>query len=341
MTLRATTDATDAVIAIDIGGTTLKGAVLTASGRVLTRKTVATFSVNDDAYAGVAALVDVMKRDTEAAGFTSAGIGLASPGLVDSDTGVIEFAANLRWASLPLRGSLEERFGLPVAIDHDARAGARAERTAHAADHIGFRNFLFIPIGTGVAAAVYAAGVPIIGSTGSAGEFGHIPVVPHGDLCGCGQHGCIEAYASASSILGRYQQFGGTALSSSSEIAAHLDDDPIAARVWNDAVEALAIGVTAVTAVLDPAFVVVGGGLSNSGEILLTPLRASVEAHLGWRTTPQIIQSVLGSHAGLVGAALIAWGDRPIPDSFAVDASRLLGVSEPFTVQIAPAVRLG
>ncbi|WP_213814271.1 ROK family protein [Glaciihabitans sp. dw_435] len=311
-------------LAIDIGGTTLKGAAVDRDGRVVTESTVGTFAVGDNAFAGVRALLRLLHTEAEDLGHAPAGIGIASPGLVDAATGTIVFAANLGWNTLPLKSLLEQEFGVPVHVEHDARAGAIAERAAHADDHAAFRDFIFIPIGTGVSAAVVTSGMLVVGATGAAGEFGHMPVIPGGELCTCGQHGCIEVYASASNILARYGKLGGTSATSTPDIAASIATDPIAARVWADAVDALAIGIVSLSAVLDPSAVVVGGGLSRAGDLLLDPLRSLVGRRLTWRTVPRILQSALDSEAGLVGAAVLGWSGTPLDNDFALSLHREL-----------------
>jgi glucokinase len=320
----------EAALAVDIGGTTLKGAAFDSAGRVVARRTVGTFDIAGDAYLGVLALLEMLRDDARAAGFSLAGIGLASPGLVDPASGTITFAANLGWDLLPLRERLESEFHVPVYVGHDARTGALAERSAQSgAGDDAFRHFIFIPIGTGVSAAVVTGGVLVEGFTGAAGEFGHMPVVPGGELCTCGQRGCIEVYASATSMFSRYVKNGGTRARSAREIAATLGSDPIGAQVWSDAVDALATGITALTAVLDPAIIVIGGGVSAAGETLLLPLRARVTERLGWRSAPRIVQSALTSQGGLIGAAMLGWSDSTLAPGFAAGAHRSLTAYAP------------
>ena len=316
--------ALDVVIAIDIGGTTVKGAAVDATGTVLARQTTSTFDAERDAYASVVAIARQLVDEAAAAGYTTAGIGIATPGLVDPASGTVRFAANLGWDAFPLRGLLEAEFQVAVYVGHDARTTALAERAAHGAGASGteasasydpaYDNALIVPIGTGVSSAVVTGGVLVEGATGAAGELGHMQVVPNGALCTCGQHGCIEAYASGTTILERYLERGGTTASSTQAIASVLYTDPVAARVWADAVDALAIGLAGITAVLDPAVIVIGGGVSAAGDTLIDPLREAVSTRLGWRSTPRIEQSALGALGGLIGAAILGWADR-VPDA--------------------------
>ncbi len=158
--------------------------------------------------------------------------------------------------------------------------------------------------------AVVAGGRLMSGAIGGAGELGHIPVVPGGRPCACGQCGCVEAYASGSSVLARYRQLGGT-LGSTTEIAAATAVDHAARRVWADAIDALAVGIIVLTAVVDPALVVLGGGVARAGAVLLDPLGRVLASRLTWRAAPELSLCVLGSRAGLVGAGLLAWA-RPV-----------------------------
>lgn len=317
------------VLAVDIGGTTVKGAVLDRAGSVVARRAAPTFAVPGNAFASVAALVAQLHEAAAARGRRPVGIGLASPGLVDAAAGVVTYAANLGWSGMPLRDRLQDRFGLPVALEHDARAGALAERATHPEDTAGYTDFVFVPIGTGVSAAVVSGGVLVRGGSGAAGELGHVPVVPGGEPCACGQRGCVEAYASARSVVERYRRRGGRSATSAPELVACLEVDTVARQVWGEAVDALALGVAGLTAVLDPTTVVVGGGLSSAGDALLDPLERRLRDQLTWRAPPRLVRSVLGPRAGLVGTALLAWAGRPTALGFPRTAARELAGDVP------------
>lgn len=323
-----------AVIAIDIGGTTLKGAAVGRDGRVILKRDEATFAINDDALAGVIALAQALLNGARNEGYDVQSVGLASPGLVDPSSGTIVYAANLQWESLALSKELNRRFEIPVYVEHDARAGAIGERAAQSGDPRRFRDFVFIPIGTGVSAAVVTAGSLVTGATGASGEFGHVSVFPEGEMCVCGRGGCIEAYASATSIVARYLLLGG--VGSAPQIVDRLNEDTAAAQVWGDAIEALARGVVSLVAVLDPAVVIIGGGLSRSGSALLEPLRHRVQELLTWRAAPVIQLSSLGSHAGLIGAANLAWNGQELPQTFTESMLRDLDTRNQDSAASAP-----
>jgi len=303
-----------AVVAVDVGGTTVKGLVRIGDV-VLDRVVVPTLgpaggtaadAVGGPALAAVTSVVDRLAAAAATAGHPLVAIGLCTPGVVDSGTGTVVVAVNLDWHDLPLADLLRARYGVPVAVAHDARAAATAEIAARTAAGRDVAEMVFIPIGTGVSASLVVDGRLVVGAAGGAGEIGHVCVRPGGEPCTCGQRGCVEVYASARNIGRRYREAGGTIDGAADEIVAAVDTDPVAAAVWADAVDALAAGVAILSAVLDPAVVVVGGGLGESGERLLAPLRTAVDARLGWRPSPRIEQSLAGAGAGLAGAALLA-----------------------------------
>lgn len=306
-------------LAVDIGGTTLKAALFHDNGVIAEQLTVPTITTDRDALTGLQTVIQCLMEAASAAGHRVSGIGIASPGAVHARQGVIEKAVNLAWTDLPLQRIIEAKYGIPVQLEHDARAGAIAERHAHPDERTDYEDFIFVPIGTGVAAAITAGGALIRGATNAAGEFAHVSISPLGQVCACGQRGCIEAYASAASVMTRYRARGGTAAATTPDLARSIDYDGDARAVWDDLVEALANGLISMTAALDPAVIVIGGGLSQAGEILMAPLRLAMASKLSWRPTPRIVQSRLGSHAGLIGAAIIA---RPgtVSDNFASNA---------------------
>jgi glucokinase len=301
----APTSLDDGLVAVDIGGTGIKGIALDGAGRLYRRIDIATPADRGDVLGRVGDLVDALRDSLEANGRPLRRLGVACPGLVDADAGVVRFASNLEWRDLELGRWLTDRFGVEAAIENDARAGAIAE---HAWAVPGEADDLaFIPLGTGVSAAYYVDGRLARGATDAAGEFGHVRAIAGGEPCTCGNLGCVEVYTSAANILARHVRSGGTA-ASTPEIVARLDGDPLARRVWNDAIDALAVGLAALVTLLDPSRVVIGGGLSLAGDALLVPLRERFAREISWRALPPIDGSALGSHSTLVGAALLGWG---------------------------------
>lgn len=296
------TTTTPAVLAVDLGGTAMKGVVIDAAGRELAARTVPTPEA--DVVTALTRLLDDLAALAVDHGATPLGVGVVTPGSVDEERGVVRYASNLRWRDLPLRDLLSGALDLPVGVGHDVRAAGLAEQLFGAGR--GSDSFVVVPIGTGVAAAIVNEGRVVVGFTGAAGEFGHIPLVPDGERCPCGQRGCLEAYASAGALVRRYAAVEGR-VRSAEEIVAALGSDPTADRLWDEAVAVLAQGLNVLTILLDPELIVLGGGLSRAGDVLLVPLTARMEAGLAWRDRPPVVLSELGDRAGRVGAAVLGF----------------------------------
>lgn len=302
--------ASAAVLAVDLGGTAMKGAVVTARGETVAQLTRPTPS--SEVVAALIALFHDLEELATELGRTVVGAGVATPGMVDEERGVVLYASNLDWRDVPLLDALRESLDVPVALGHDVRAAGLAERVLGAAQ--GTDDFVLVPIGTGVAAALVTAGGTITGATGAAGEFGHIPMVLDGEPCTCGQRGCLEVYVSGAGLARRYAAAGGDALSSR-EIVARLGTDAVADAVWADAVDVLAQGLVTLTLLLDPTVIVLGGGFSRAGDALFVPLRERVTAGLAWRGSPRIVRSELGGDAGRIGAAILAFRAAGLGDA--------------------------
>jgi glucokinase len=301
------------VVAVDVGGTAIKGAVVRADGVVLQHiETPTPVDAGPDEV--VRAVRAVTARLVAGAGATDgrtvadvAAVGLVVPGTVDAAAGVARWSANIGWRDVPLRDLVAQDTGLTTVLDHDVRAAGVAERELGLTR--GVDDSLLVVIGTGIAGVLSVDGRVVLGATGVAGEIGHLPIWPDGDECPCGQTGCLERYASAASISRRYREATGDLageVAGAREIAAMRSTDAVASRVWDQAIEALAIGLAAATMMLDPALIVVGGGLSAAGEPLLEPLRAGLARRIRWRPPPPVELSPLGPRAGLLGAAILA-----------------------------------
>jgi len=297
------------VVAVDVGGTTLKGGVCDGDAALLHRERRPTERREQEALVGdIVALIDSLAAEGRARFGADgvAGVGLAVPGLVDEAHGVAEHAVNLPWRDLPLAAIVAERCGLPVVLGHDVRAAAAAE-AALGAGH-GAADVLFVAIGTGIGGAIVAGGDPYGGAHGRAGEIGHTVVDPDGPPCACGARGCVETLASAAAIERAYGESGAGDGASAREVGALARaHDPAARAVWDRAVSALAAGLANAITLLDPARVVVGGGLAEAGAALLDPLAAEVEERLTLGEAPPIVGAALGAEAGCRGAALLAW----------------------------------
>jgi glucokinase len=300
------------VLAVDVGGTTIKGAVVDAEGHIRHSLT-APSDADGDPVGAIRSLCSRLRDEA----VDPVALGVVTPGIVDEVVGVVTYAANLRLRDVPLKRLLGADLGLPVAVGHDVRAAGVAEALAGGLD-----DFLLLPLGTGIAAAVVVRGVPIAGATGAAGEVGHMPVHPGGEPCSCGQRGCLEVYASAGGIARRYARLGGSSDVDSRTIAATVDTDPLARTVWDDATTALGTALATLTLVLDPASIVLGGGLAEAGDMFFEPVREALRGALAWRSPPPVLRSAFGVRAALIGAAVLARraAGLPVPPGWASPA---------------------
>lgn len=338
-----------AVVALDVGGTGMKCALVApggSPGRQRAQHSAARGQSGRDeltvahaqrhptgAERGPQAVVDtildvaeglVEKARTD--GLGPAAIGIAVPGIVDEAAGVAVWSANVGFRDVPLRDLVTARLGLPVALGHDVRAGGIAEARLG----VGWdaRHVLFVPVGTGIAAAPVIDGHALAGAHGAAGEIGHIVVRPGGPRCGCGQLGCLEAVASAAAVGRRYAELAGSPATAAQVASAVAAGDAVASRVWRETVDALADGLLTAQALFDPEVIIVGGGLAEAGALLLDPLREALRARLTFHREPRVVRAALGDEAGCLGAALLALdtlaavGGRSTPDNPAVPSGR-------------------
>jgi glucokinase len=298
------------VVAVDIGGTSIKASLVGPRGLPS-----APVRLPTPVSGGPAAIVDAVARVVGTLRTPGTGaVGCAVPGVVEPGTGVVRRAANLGIVDdLPLGPVLADRLGLPVTVEHDVRAACRAESELGAARSVG--DAVVVVAGTGLAAGLLVGGRVVTGTRGAAGEFGHVPVVPGGEPCACGQRGCAEAYASAGGLRRRYRDRSGPDRSgptpsdpglTAAELVSRLDDDPLARALWAEACVASGRALVATTALLDPAVIVLAGGLSLAGPLLADPVRATLAAGLAWREPPPVVLSGFGDRAGVVGAGLVA-----------------------------------
>ncbi|MGW8888590.1 ROK family protein [Streptomyces sp. NPDC055749] len=297
------------VIALDVGGTGMKAALVGADGALLHEARRATGRER-----GPDAVVDTIldfAADLRAYGEKHFGApalaaGVAVPGIVDAENGIAVYASNLGWRDVPMRALLGERLGVPVALGHDVRTGGLAEGRIGAGK--GADRFLFVPLGTGIAGAIGIGGSIEAGAHGYAGEIGHIVVRPDGPDCGCGQRGCLETLASASAVTRAWAAASGDPDADAADCAKAVESgDPAAVQVWQNAVDALAAGLVTALTLLDPRMLIIGGGLAEAGETLFTPLRAAVEERVTFQKLPHIVPAALGDTAGCLGAGLLAW----------------------------------
>lgn len=300
---------TPAVVAVDVGGTTIKSGTFAAD-----RADVATRPTGRER--GVDAVVDeigdvlaVAERHARAAGRDVTAAAVAVPGIVDEREGVGALSVTFGWRDLRLADRLAG-LPFPVVVRHDVRAAARAEAAAGAAH--GAPSALVVVVGTGIAAATVLDGTVLDGATSRAGEIGQVGVVDPE----VGQAVTLEHVASARAIAERYARRTGRAAVTAADVADHVDHrrgDPEAVVVWHEAIDALADALSSAVVLVDPALIVVGGGLSRAGRAVVEPLRDALGHRLGWRASPEVRTARFADLAGLAGAALAAAAHSPVP----------------------------
>ncbi|MGW7722824.1 ROK family protein [Streptomyces canus] len=298
------------VIALDVGGTGMKAALVGTGGELLHQGRRATGRDRgpDAVVDGILDFAAELRAyGIEHLGAPALAAGVAVPGIVDEERGIAAYSANLGWRDLPLRGLLTDRLGgVPVALGHDVRTGGLAEGRIGAGK--GADRFLFVPLGTGIAGAIGIAGRVESGAHGFAGEIGHIVVRPGGTPCPCGQRGCLERYASAAAVSEAWSSVTGNPEADAADCAKAVEaDDPKAREVWQHAVDALADGLLTALTLLDPRTLIIGGGLAEAGQTLFTPLREAVRQRVTFQKLPTIVPAALGDTAGCLGAGLLAW----------------------------------
>ncbi len=305
-------------IGIDIGGTKIAGALVTDDGVIITE-------LREPTPAGdPAAITDVVVSmiDRLRSGQDVIAAGVAAAGFIDAAQSTVYYAPNIAWRNEPFRERLRERLDLDITIDNDANAAGWAEFRFGAARDV--HDMTMLTIGTGVGGAIVVGDRLLRGGFGTAGELGHLRVVPDGLPCGCGARGCIEQYGSGRALLRMANEIadaGGIGLRLAAErersggltgdLLAQLlvDSDPGALHALRQLGTWLGQACASLSAVLDPELFVFGGGVSVAGDLLLDPVREAYLAHLparGYHPEPRFAVAELVNDAGVVGAADLA-----------------------------------
>lgn len=318
------------VIGLDVGGTTMKGAVLDETGRILARGSRETRLQNNLPLLieRMAALIEELQQR---AAVPVEAVGVGFPGPFDGPRGYSIHSPNLSLHGVDVRTPLEREVGLPLAFENDLRTATLGEAVYGAGK--GVRHMAFVPIGTGIGLGNVIDGQLMRGAFGISGELGHISVPGNEAVCNCGKVGCVETVASAEGIvrlakvrlqrafaeipeeaqmLPLVQMTGGELekLTAYDVAAAVLKGDPVAAEAWREVSEVTGWAISLVINLFNPQLVVIGGGVSEAGELLLDPVRKSAWQHVmkaGHEKT-RIVRASLGPDAGMLGAGALALG---------------------------------
>ncbi|MEU6082023.1 ROK family glucokinase [Streptomyces sp. NPDC047108] len=306
-------------IGVDIGGTKIAAGVVDEEGSILETCTVPTPPTPEgvvDAIAGAVRRVST--------GHQVEAVGIGAAGYVDDKRATVLFAPNINWRHEALKDKVEQRVSLPVVVENDANAAAWGEYRFGAGQ--GHDDVICITLGTGLGGGIIIGNKLRRGRFGVAGEFGHIRVVPDGLLCGCGSQGCWEQYASGRALV-RYAKQRAQATPENAALLLGLGDGtpagvegkhvseaarlgcPVAVDSFRELARWAGAGLADLASLFDPSAFIVGGGVSDEGDLVLDPIRKSFRRWLvggQYRPHAQVLAAQLGGKAGLVGAADLA-----------------------------------
>ncbi|MGE5584575.1 MAG: ROK family protein [Bacillota bacterium] len=312
------------VVGVDLGGTKVATAAAGCDAAIVSRVTSPT-EPERGVDAVVATIIESVEEAVAEAGATLdavAGVGVGSPGPLNPETGVVTFAPNLKWHDVPLGALMRQALGVPIYMENDANLAALGEARYGAGR--GSKNMIYITVSTGIGGGLIFDGEIYSGSSFVAGEIGHMTIADEdeGPRCGCGNYGCLESLASGPAIARMARELirhgeetmivdlvqGNIELVTSEIVGrAALAGDAAAIAILGKAADYLGIGIANLVNILNPDTIVIGGGVSRVGEILLEPVR-EVVAERALRPAfeaVRIVQAELGPDAGVVGAVCL------------------------------------
>ncbi len=305
-------------IGIDVGGTNLKFGLVARNGKILRKEVLPALAhlghkaVLKQIVKGIREISSEIKRTGVL------GLGIGTPGLVDSKNGIVYDLTNIPgWKNVPLKKILEKEFGLPAFVDNDVNLMALGEWACGGAK--GAQNVVCLTLGTGVGGGIIIEGRLYRGTTLSAGEIGHIPINFKGLKCICGNTGCLERYIGNKVIVHTAKRYikkektilrkwidEGNALTPELLARGARLNDKVSLKIWEEVAECLAAALSGVVNFLNPEKIIIGGGVAQAGKVLFEPLRKKVREKA--MTIPgkkvKIVKAILGENAGIIGAAM-------------------------------------
>lgn len=313
-------------IGIDVGGTNVKIALVDGEGKIIYSNSVPTYAQMGYEYTvnNIKQAIRDLMKETNTDAKEIEGIGFDFPGQVDYKTGVVKLAPNIPgWVNVPIAQMIEEEFNIPTRIDNDVRCAALGELKFGAGK--GCENFVCITVGTGIGSGLVINGQLVRGATNAAGEIGHIKLQMNGGpICGCGDTGCLEAFASGPSIVAMAQEYlkGGKSTKfremagADGEITPYIvakaaeAGDPVAKRIFEIVGTYIGMGLVSVINLLNPEKVIIGGGVAAAGDLLLDPIRKTIKerAMVVAGNSVEIVPAELGNSAGVIGASMLVEG---------------------------------
>lgn len=312
-------------IGVDLGGTNLRVGAVDRHGQVFYRNMLPTqVSLGlHEVVERIIYLIGEVIHQVKASGSLIGGIGIGSPGIIDIGSGTIISSPNFpEWKHVPLKEMIENRLGLPTLVDNDANAFAFGEKWAGVGKKV--RSLICLTLGTGVGGGIVFNDRIWHGADGMAAEIGHMTIVPDGLKCNCGNYGCLEMYASASSIVRRIraaleagqsskvlEQVGGKMEEITPDLVYQLalEGDPLAVKIMKETATYLGIGIANLINLLNPEMIILGGGLTNAWDFLypLTVAEVQKRAFPIPARRAQIVRASLRDNAGIIGAAGIIY----------------------------------
>ena len=309
-------------LGVDLGGTNIACAVVTQEGEILGKSSIPT-SLPEKPEVIAERIVDCCRLAVEASGVgleDIASVGIGTPGIANSQTGIVEYSCNLGFQNTPLAQMVSHPLGKPVYLENDANAAALGEYAAGSGR--GCHSLVAITLGTGIGGGVVMGGRLLTGFNFAGGEIGHFVMRHDGEPCSCGRRGCFEAYCSATALIRQTRRaMERTPESLMWQEAPSLDDvngrtafdamrldDPAAKAVVDQYIAYLADGLTSIVNIFQPEILCVGGGICNEGETLLAPVREIFDREDYARDSQRrtsIVRATLGNDAGIIGAALL------------------------------------
>lgn len=308
-------------IGVDIGGTNVKIALVDTNGAIIYSNTVPTRAEMGYEYtiSNIKQAITDLMKETKAEKDSIEGIGFGFPGQVDFQTGVVLNIPNIPgWNNVPVAQIMSDEFGISAKIDNDVRCAALGELNYGAGK--GCQNLVCVTIGTGIGSGLIVNGKLVRGASNAAGEIGHIKMQLHGGpLCGCGDYGCFEAYASGPSIVAmaydyikggksaKFREIGTEGITPYVVYEAAKLGDAVALRIYKAMGEIIGTGLASVVNLLNPEKIIIGGGVAEAGEILFAPLIKALKN----RAMPiqgaavEVVPAQLGNTAGVIGASLL------------------------------------
>ena len=295
-------------VGIDVGATRIKMALVDRRGSLSFRREIDTPLNTNKVYLinSVVNNVGEIIAESKAKKKDILGIGIGVPGPVDSKKGLVRYFPNIKgWKNTPLKSILEKRLGLKTALDNDVNAMTIGEYMFGAGK--GAKNLICLTLGTGVGGGIIINGKIYRGSTMAAGEIGHIPINEKGPRCNCRGIACLERYIGNRYILQRAKDIFGKTITLERLSKLGRKGNKKALKIWEDVGKYLAIALIGVVNLLNPDMIIIGGGVSNAGNLILGPLRKEVgsRAMKDQALHVKIVRAKLGDNAGIIGASLL------------------------------------